>query len=167
MKNKPDTNSVILNTTAIRKNLLSKLDENSAVKQSTTSSESFVRQILDEKKTKLNLTKLIIDDYRLIEKEKQIEGNLLSEEYYDRDLEDQLNYILDPDNNIKKEHEKRKKTNSCKCTKTACSKFSCNCLRNGIKCDFLCRCKNCENINKFDENTQSNSDLLKKKTERE
>jgi hypothetical protein len=62
-------------------------------------------------------------------------------------LEDKLNYIFDKEKNVKNELRKVKPTNSCKCGKTNCSKYYCNCLRNGIKCDILCTCTNCSNVN--------------------
>lgn len=81
------------------------------------------------------------------------------EDLSDKELEEKLNYILDPTNNIKKEQRKAKTTNSCKCAKTGCNKFSCNCLRNNLKCDFLCSCKNCQNRQEI---TKGNEFLSKK-----
>ncbi len=66
-------------------------------------------------------------------------------DYLDVEVDDMLEYIFDPSNNLKKEYEKNKTSNSCKCKKTGCSKYSCSCLRNGNKCDFLCSCKTCGN----------------------
>lgn len=34
---------------------------------------------------------------------------------------------------------------SCKCKKVGCSKYLCNCLRNGLKCSKSCNCNNCNN----------------------
>ena len=34
---------------------------------------------------------------------------------------------------------------SCKCRKIGCSKYSCSCLRGGLKCGKFCNCKNCNN----------------------
>ena len=34
---------------------------------------------------------------------------------------------------------------SCKCKKIGCSKYSCSCLRGGLKCGKFCNCKNCNN----------------------
>lgn len=64
--------------------------------------------------------------------------------YDDEIMKDQLDYIFDPRNNIRKEHTKNNKT-SCKCLKTQCSKYFCSCLKNGQKCDILCSCKSCYN----------------------
>jgi len=83
------------------------------------------------------------------------------ENYSYIDVDEMLDYIFDPGNNLKKEYEKVKKGNSCKCKKTSCSKYSCNCLRNGNKCDLLCSCKNCENKEEI-----SMSDLISKKVKR-
>jgi hypothetical protein len=60
-------------------------------------------------------------------------------------LEDKLNYIFDKEKNVKTELKKLKFSNSCRCGRTNCTKYYCNCLRNGIKCDILCSCKNCNN----------------------
>lgn len=83
------------------------------------------------------------------------------ETFSDLDVDDMLDYILDPCNNIKKEYQKVKKNSSCKCQKTSCSKYSCNCLRNGNRCDLLCSCKNCENKSEI-----SMTELICKKVKR-
>jgi hypothetical protein len=85
--------------------------------------------------------------------------NILDSEY---DINRKLDYIFNPESDFKKEYSKIKKSNSCKCSKTNCMKFSCNCLRNGIKCDILCGCKNCDNKQK-----ETISDLLSRKTMRD
>ena len=123
-----------LNTSAIKQTLLSRLQESNNEKDFFTPDN--VKSLKD------------LPEFSLEEKEV----------YNDRDIEEQLSYILDPVNNIKKEYQKAKMTNSCKCAKTGCSKYSCNCLRNRVACDFLCSCKNCENK----ENTKPV--LLKKKS---
>ncbi len=125
-----------LNTTAIKQNLLHRLQDSN--KEKTQKSELNVFRFNE------------LPQFSIEEKE----------DYSDREIEEQLNYILDPANNIKKEYQKTKLTNSCKCAKTGCMKFSCNCLRNNVGCDFLCSCKNCGNRN------TDKKILLKKKTSR-
>jgi hypothetical protein len=124
------------NTTTIKQNLLNRLQDSNKEKNQKPNTD------LDNFK---NLPEFLLEE---------------KEEYSDREIEEQLNYILDPANNIKKEYQKSKLGNSCKCAKTGCMKFSCNCLRNNVGCDFLCSCRNCEN-----RDTQKNN-LLKKKTSR-
>jgi hypothetical protein len=77
-----------------------------------------------------NLVKLISD------KKKKYFGKVRDEEEFD--IDEKLNYIFDKEKTVKV-------TNSCRCNKTACSKYYCNCLRSGFKCDFLCSCTNCSN----------------------
>ena len=45
------------------------------------------------------------------------------------------------------EENKDKKTISiaCTCTKSGCNKNYCECFKNKVKCNSLCRCRNCEN----------------------
>jgi hypothetical protein len=100
---------------------------------------------LDRKKQ----NKIIIDNFELFNKSD-------SSSYSDNTIEKQLNYIFEPINKNKKEY-KLSKLGSCKCTKTGCSKYSCNCLKNGLNCDFLCSCVNCRN------SKNSNSSFLNKK----
>jgi hypothetical protein len=71
--------------------------------------------------------------------------NPLKLKHKEEDINTQLDYIFGETNNLKKEREKNKTFNSCKCAKTNCSKYSCNCLRLGVSCDFLCKCKDCFN----------------------
>ena len=49
-----------------------------------------------------------------------------------------------------KEKEKNEKTEkvSCTCTKSGCNKNYCECYKNKTKCHSLCRCRNCENVQK-------------------
>ena len=46
------------------------------------------------------------------------------------------------------EEENKDKKNisvSCTCTKSGCNKNYCECFKNKVKCNSLCRCRNCEN----------------------
>ena len=46
------------------------------------------------------------------------------------------------------EENKDKKNNisiACTCTKSGCNKNYCECFKNKVKCNSLCRCRNCEN----------------------
>ena len=49
-----------------------------------------------------------------------------------------------------KEKEKEEKV-SCTCTKSGCNKNYCECYKNKTKCNDLCRCRNCENHEKNEE----------------
>ena len=57
-----------------------------------------------------------------------------------------------------KEKEKNDKEEkiSCTCTKSGCNKNYCECYKNKTRCHSLCRCRNCENIQK--DETQKNID---------
>ena len=53
--------------------------------------------------------------------------------------------------------EKKNITITCTCTKSGCNKNYCECFKNKVKCNNLCRCRNCENckdgnIEKYDNN---------------
>ena len=53
--------------------------------------------------------------------------------------------------------EKKTITVSCTCTKSGCNKNYCECYKSKVKCNSLCRCRNCENckegnIEKYDNN---------------
>lgn len=122
-------------------------NSNSSKKLNQNDQNILTRKILDEKKSKMKLNKLVINNYQVINPRKS-EQCLLDESlenYSDTEINNQLDYIFESKNNLKREYEKNKKNNSCKCASTRCSKFSCNCLRNGVSCDFLCGCKNCDN----------------------
>ena len=49
-----------------------------------------------------------------------------------------------------KEKEKNEKAEkvSCTCTKSGCNKNYCECYKNKTRCHSLCRCRNCENVQK-------------------
>ena len=138
---------------------MSRLDELSGRKEKVSS----IRKILDDKKAKMNLKKVIIKDLKLLNEndDKSRDG------YSDREINEQLGYIFDPKSNIKRENEKNKKNNSCKCSRTRCSKFSCNCLRNGVSCDFLCGCKDCDNSKGLGLKYAAEVNLSKKKIRRD
>lgn len=126
-------------TLNIRKNLLSELEADQSFDN--------LREKLDKKKKFLKV------------EEKMKKENFKNE--LESDLNEKLNYIFDPETNVKKGYAKEKKSNSCKCAKSNCTKFLCSCLRNGLKCDFLCSCKNCEN-----KQTVNLTDLLSHKSYR-
>jgi len=134
--------------------LLSKLQED------RISSED-IRLKLDDKFVKSNHEEFNTEKLACIRDQQLLKNN----EQRNEDIEDKLDYILNPENNIKREYTKIKKSNSCRCAKTGCSKFSCNCLRNGLKCDILCKCKNCNNC--IDNKSPNLIELLCKKTSRE
>ena len=119
---------------------LSYLDESTAEKEN-----NFINKGSEIKK---NLSYMFKDDNIDIlntvkdKKNKLFNRKIFSSEKKEepfKDIDDKLNYIFESD--IKK----IKVSNSCKCSKTNCSKYYCNCLRNGFKCDFLCSCNNCAN----------------------
>ena len=55
----------------------------------------------------------------------------------------------------KEKNEKEEKI-SCTCTKSGCNKNYCECYKNKTRCHSLCRCRNCENVEKNE--TQKNMD---------
>ena len=59
------------------------------------------------------------------------------------------------DKKVKEKNEKVEKI-SCTCTKSGCNKNYCECYKNKTRCHSLCRCRNCENIQKNE--TQKNID---------
>jgi hypothetical protein len=113
------------------------------------------------KKDEEELKEIFAKKKKIIFMKDEKKKNNDDETYSCIDVNEMLDYIFDPGNNLKKEYEKVKKSNSCKCKKTSCSKYSCNCLRNGNKCDLLCSCKNCENKEEI-----SMADLISKKIKR-
>lgn len=75
----------------------------------------------------------------------------------EEDLEKMVDYIISSTKNYRRdciwsnkenvntENIVNEKFNSCKCKKIGCSKYSCNCLKKGIKCGQFCLCCNCMN----------------------
>ena len=63
-------------------------------------------------------------------------------------------------NKHKIEEENNKKNNliTCTCTKSSCSKNYCECFKNKVKCNSLCRCINCDNCE--EENFFKNKNIL-------
>ena len=55
-----------------------------------------------------------------------------------------------------KEKDEKGEIISCTCTKSGCNKNYCECYKNKTRCHSLCRCRNCENIEKNE--TQKNMD---------
>ena len=69
----------------------------------------------------------------------------------DEDLEKMIDYIISSTKRYKKENEENinvsnfNEKSKCKCKKIGCSKYSCNCLKSGVKCGKFCSCNNCLN----------------------
>lgn len=47
--------------------------------------------------------------------------------------------------------EKQKPTNICKCSKSKCLKLYCECFANGRICGIDCNCKDCHNIEQYED----------------
>jgi hypothetical protein len=157
-----------VNTKKFSKFLSTASDERKLESSISNRNASGVKKTLMFNKENITYTKKNDDEElkKMLNKKKNIifikdEENKDNETYSNIDVNEMLDYIFDPGNNVKKEYEKVKKSNSCKCKKTNCTKYSCNCLRNGNKCDLLCSCKNCQNKDEI-----SMADLICKKIKR-
>jgi hypothetical protein len=115
---------------------LSYLDESTAEKE-----KSYSKSGTEVKK---NLSNMFRDDtedndlIKLISNKKKKYFEKVKDEEDDYDIDEKLNYIFEKERPVKV-------SNICRCNKTACSKYYCNCLRNGAKCKFSCSCTNCLN----------------------
>ena len=91
-----------------------------------------------------------------VDQVKETNNSMINEE---EDLEKMVDYIISSTKsyrrecnwgignkeNVNSENVLNEKFNSCKCKKIGCSKYSCNCLKKGIKCGKFCLCCNCLN----------------------
>lgn len=111
---------------SIKKNLMDKLQESSTI--------NGIEEIEDEEIDLEKMIDFIVTSTKSYKKENKIKS-------------------IDKENiseNANKAKElKRKGINEnvaiCKCKKIGCSKYSCNCLKQGLKCGKFCRCVGCVN----------------------
>lgn len=114
------------NVGSIKKNLMDKLQDNSPING------------IDD-----------LDDEE-VDLEKMIDFIVASTKIYKKDSK---NKSVDKENisdNVSKGKDlKNKEANetvaNCKCKKIGCSKYSCNCLKQGLKCGKYCKCVGCVN----------------------
>ena len=128
-KNINNTNSNI-HIGSVKKNLMNTLQKENFKDDEEIDLEKMIDYIISS-------TKHYNKNYHFYDKDNNIE---LNEDSIDINKENINNNNLGDNKEINEIN-----YHSCKCRKIGCSKYSCSCLRGGLKCGKFCNCKNCNN----------------------
>jgi hypothetical protein len=115
---------------SVKKNLMNTLQKENFKEDEEIDLEKMIDYIISS-------TKHYNKNYHFYDKDNNIE---LNEDCIDINKENINNNNLEDKKDINEIN-----YHSCKCRKIGCSKYSCSCLRGGLKCGKFCNCKNCNN----------------------
>ena len=115
---------------SVKKNLMNTLQKENFKEDEEIDLEKMIDYIISS-------TKHYNKNYHFYDKDNNIE---LNEDSIDINKENINNNNLGDNKDINEIN-----YHSCKCRKIGCSKYSCSCLRGGLKCGKFCNCKNCNN----------------------